>query len=409
MKKIITAMGDSLINDTLKKEEKYIMQTPDIELEDDLIEAIKSKKDTEILILNIEIIKKEKIYNYINKIKQLNQFIKIIAIIQEETEEIKNIMLACGIKDIFYGNEITITKLKDAIDRNKTTEEILAEEINNLKEIILKEKTDKIKKQKNNNILNFKKIIGQEKNIFLNKNKTENKKISGKVISIIGSSGVGKSVFCSNFSLAFENKKTLIIDFDILNKSIKTIFGVKEKIAEERENWDKHELNKLIIKISDKVDLISGIDVIFKDGNKVEKEIIINILNELKNKYEIILLDTSSECFLEYTKELIKNSDFSILLVEANLLELKKSKKLLEIYINKWKINKEKINIIFNKYNSKSIDNNILKKLFFDFNILGYLKLNENYNYMINKNNNIINKDLKQEYKKIIQKINNIN
>ena len=232
------------------------------------------------------------------------------------------------------------------------------------------------------------------------KNKTKN-----KIISIIGSSGDGKSIFCSSFSLAFENKKTLIIDFDILNKSIKTIFGVKEKVAEEKELWDNNELNKLIIKISDKVDLISGIDVIFQEGNKVEKEIIINILSELKNKYEIILLDTSSECFLEYTKELIEYSDLSILLVEANLLELKKSKNLLEIYINKWKINKEKINIIFNKYNSKSIDNNILEKLFFDFNILGYLKLNENYNYMINKNINYINKDLKQEYKKIIQKI----
>ena len=61
-------------------------------------------------------------------------------------------MLTTGIKDIFYGNEITITQLEDAINRNKTTEEILTEEINNLKEIILKEKTKKINK---NNILKF--------------------------------------------------------------------------------------------------------------------------------------------------------------------------------------------------------------------------------------------------------------
>ena len=108
---------------------------------------------------------------------------------------------------------------------------------------------------------------------------------------------------------------------------------------------------------------------------------------------------------MDYTKEIIKNSDMALFLVEANLLELKKSKKLLDIYINKWKINKEKINIIFNKYNKKSIDNNILEKLFSDFNILGYLKLNENYNYIINKNINYINSNLKNEYKKIIQKI----
>lgn len=209
--------------------------------------------------------------------------------------------------------------------------------------------------------------------------------------------------------MAFENKKILIIDFDILNKSIKTIFGVKQKIAEEKENWGNNNLNNFIINISKDVDLICGTDVIFKDGKKQETEKIINILEELKKEYEIIILDTSSECFMEDNKGIIKYSDFSIFLVEANLIELKKAKRLLEIYINEWKIKKEKINIIFNKYNKKSIDNNILKKLFSDFNILGYLKLNENYNYMINKNINYINKDLKDEYKKVTEKINAIN
>ena len=152
MKKIITAIGNPLINNTLKNKEEYIIQTPDINFEDDLIEVLKDKKDTDVLILNIEIIKKEKIYNFINKIKQLNQYIKIIVLIEKENEEINNIMLTTGIKDIFYGNEITISQLEDAINRNKTTEEILTEKINNLKEIILKEKTKKINK---NNILKF--------------------------------------------------------------------------------------------------------------------------------------------------------------------------------------------------------------------------------------------------------------
>lgn len=108
---------------------------------------------------------------------------------------------------------------------------------------------------------------------------------------------------------------------------------------------------------------------------------------------------------MDYTKEIIKYSDISIFLVEANLIELKKSKKLLEIYVNEWKIEKQKINIIFNKYNKKSIDKNILNKLFYDFKILGYLKLDENYNYIINNNINYMNKDIKEEYKKILNKI----
>lgn len=404
MKKIITAIGNSLINDTLKNN-GYVVEAPDIQFKEDLIEVLKNKKDTEVLILNIEMINKEEIKDYINKIKEINHFIKIIILAQSENEDIKNIMIAIGIKDIFYGNDISIQKLEVAINRSKTTEELLTEEINNLKEIVLNEK------KKKHNLIDFNKFKEKNyKNIFKgNKAKTfeiknENNKKS-KVISIIGSSGVGKSIFCSNFSLAFKNKKTLIIDFDILNKSIKTIFGVKEKIAEESEIWSKGKTNNLITKISKNLDLICGIDVIFENGNKQEKERIIGILDELKNKYDLILLDTSSECFIDYTKEIIKYSDFAIFLVEANLIELKKAKKLLEIYINNWKIKKEKINIIFNKYNKNSIDNDILKKLFLDFNILGQLKLDENYNYMINKNANYINKNLKEEYEKIKEKV----
>lgn len=403
MKKIITAIGNSLINDNLKNNNKYLVQTPDIQFEEDLIEVLKNKKDTEVLILNIELIKKETINNYINKIKEINKKIKIILLSEKENENIKNIIIANGIKDIFYGNEISILKLEEAIDRTKTTEEILTEEINNLKEIILNENKNKENYFRNFKLLKQKNIFNKNKNVTIKNEKEKNNR--NKIISITGGSGVGKSIFCSNISLAFENEKTLIIDFDILNKSIKTIFGVKEKVAEEKEIWNENKLDNLIINLSPNLDLICGIDVIFENGYKVEKEKLITILNELKSKYEIILLDTSSECFMDYTKEIINYSDFSIFLVEANLIELKKAKKLLDIYINKWKINKEKINIVFNKYNKNSIDNNILKKLFFDFTILGYLKLNENYNYLINKNYNFINKELKEEYKKIIEKI----
>lgn len=162
MKKIITAIGNSLINEEFKNKEKYIMQTPDIQFEDDLIEVLKNKNDTDVLILNIEIIKKENLYNYINNIKQINKLIKIIILAEKENEDIKNILLACGIKDVFYGNEINILKLEEAINKNKTTEEILTEEINNLKEIILKEKINKNKTNKLDNLLNFK-IINRTK------------------------------------------------------------------------------------------------------------------------------------------------------------------------------------------------------------------------------------------------------
>ena len=49
---------------------------------------------------------------------------------------------------------------------------------------------------------------------------------------------------------------------------------------------------------------------------------------------------------------------------------IEKAKKLLNMYIEKWKINKEKINIIFNTYNINSTQISILKNTFNEFKIL---------------------------------------
>lgn len=53
---------------------------------------------------------------------------------------------------------------------------------------------------------------------------------------ILGNSGVGKSIFSVCFSNYLKNKKNkiLIIDFDILNNSIHTIFGIKKYSNEVR-------------------------------------------------------------------------------------------------------------------------------------------------------------------------------
>ena len=99
-------------------------------------------------------------------------------------------------------------------------------------------------------------------------------------------------------------------------------------------------------------------------------------------------------------------SDSIIFLTDANLIELNKTKKLLEKYINIWKIEKEKINIVFNKININSINNKILENLFSDFNILGKINFNNKYNLIINNNLKMINRKIKKEYLNIIKKMN---
>ena len=243
--------------------------------------------------------------------------------------------------------------------------------------------------------------------IFLelnNKNKLINN--SKKIITIIGASNSGKTIFSSLISKIIKNKKILLIDFDFLNNNISTIFGVN-KLPQKNNNKINvtNNIKKLIIKINNKLHLICGLETIFNE-EQINKNKIKEVLDELKKEYDFIIIDTNTEDYKNNLKIILEESTECIMLVEPNLIGIKNTKKILEKYINKWKINKEKIFIIFNKINKYSISENLLNKLFIDFNILGKIKNNIKHNLIINNNIKIINKKIKKEYLKIINKIN---
>lgn len=217
---------------------------------------------------------------------------------------------------------------------------------------------------------------------------------------MFGTSGTGKSILSALFAKLTPDKKILLIDFDIFHQSINSIFNCKRK----EEITEEKNLDKLIININKNISLLCAIDFLFNENYKIEKNKIKNILEELSKKYDEIIIDTTAECFFDYTKEILENSHLIIFLAQANLIELKKSRNLLDIYINKWKIKKEKIKIVFNKENINSIDNKILKILFSDFKILGKIKLNNKFNLIINNHLKNINRKIKKQIKQIIKK-----
>lgn len=202
------------------------------------------------------------------------------------------------------------------------------------------------------------------------------------------------------FAKLTPNKKILLIDFDIFHQSINSIFNCKRK----EEITEEKNLDKLIININKNINLLCAIDFLFNENYKIEKNKIKNILEKLSKEYDEIIIDTTSECFFDYTKEILENSHLIIFLAQANLIELKKSRNLLDIYINKWKIKKGKIKILFNKEDINSIDNKILKILFSDFEILGKIKLNNKFNLIINNHLKNINRKIKKQIRQIIKK-----
>ncbi len=405
--KILTALQNPKTNEILKEKTKYNIIETDIQYQEGIIEVLEKNNKIDLIIISELLPGNIGFKDLINKIKTINNDIEIIVILENKNYKLKEFLMQKNIKSIFYNNEITIDELINVIEeKNKAKKEIeINNEIKLLREIIMENnkkieqnKKDKkiskiiniLKKQKNKIIKN-KKIS----NLKIIKNKTnKNSKVKNKIISVVGTPGVGKSIFISLFSKNVKNKKILIIDFDIYNKSLDLIFGYNTKNQKE----------KSIIKVNNNIELLSKIEIFFKE-NYIEKNKIRNILNSFSKKYDLIIIDNTSEYSCEYTKEILKNSDSIIFLSDANLIELNKTKKLLEKYINKWKIEKEKFNVVFNKININSINNKILNNLFSDFNILGKINFSNKYNLIINNNLKMLNKNINKEYINIIKKM----
>ena len=404
---IITALKNPNINKKIKEKTNFNIIGNDIQYQEGIIEMLEKNGEIDLIIISELLPGEYSFKELIDKIKGIKNNIEMIVILKEKNEGIKNYLISKGIFNIFFNNEITIEELIKIINqKNNIKKEIeINEEIKQLKKIILEKNNKKINlKIFNNN--KIKKIKNNLNNYMKNKNKKiKQKENNKKIISVVGTGGVGKSSFCTIISKIIKNKKILIIDFDILSSSINSIFGTKKYPKEINKKIEKIRIENLINRIDKNIDILCGTRILIDEDYKRIKEKFTNILNELKNKYDFIIIDNSSECFFEYTKEILKKSDLILFLVEPNIIELKKSRNLLDIYINKWKIKKEKINIIFNKTNINSIDNKILKTLFSDFKILGKIKININYNLIINKNIKIINKKIKNDYLKIIKNL----
>lgn len=350
--KIITAIGIEKIHRRIKEEIDCDILCKDILYEEGIFEVLENESKVDFIIVNKDYLSINNFKDFIDKIIKINRNIKIIILLNNKEENIKEYN---NTKYIFINNYL-FKNIKKEINNNND---------NNFY-IINKEKNDDIFKEKESNI---------------------------KIISVAGSNGVGKSIFTASFAKSL-NKKILIIDFDLFNNSIHTLFGVKKG-------------EKEIKKINNNIDLVSTEEIYCKNKYKIKIDNIIDLIEKIKYKYDYILIDTSSEVFFEYTKEIFNKSDCIIFLINPNLLELKKSINLLNIYKENWKIENSKFKIVINKIDRNSIDKKINENIFYENEIIGEIKYSEKYNFLINKNMKDINKKIffKNKYKKIINKI----
>lgn len=225
----------------------------------------------------------------------------------------------------------------------------------------------------------------------------------------------GKTIFISILAKLIKNKKILIIDFDFINNNLYSLFGIKKypkKIKEKIKDkeflsefkLEEKNIQKLILKVDKNIELISSANLIFDEKYILNKEKIEEIFKILKNKYDIILIDTTQDTkYKNINKLLINLSDKIICLVLGNLIYLKNSLNLLKEFNEE----KKKIEIVYNQKNKYTINRKILELIFYKYKILGELNYNIKYNKIINKNVNklYIDKKIRKEFQEIIKKL----
>lgn len=368
IKKVITALGECTINEKLRERKIYEVIGNDIPYQEGVIDVLESNSLIDVLIVSESLIGEYEIKEFINKIKRINPYIEIMFFMITYNNELEIFLQSNGISKIFRDGENTIDEIIDNICKK-----------NNEKDL-------------NEEIIKLKRLLSEKEEIKNSKNRKVEIKES-KVIAIAGNYSSGKSLITSLLGITYKinGLKVLIIDFDIFNKSQEKLFGIHKN------------LNNSVIKLSNGLSIFTNIDKIFNDNNKITFEKVNDLIKELKDEYQIILIDTSSEINYKFTKLIFNSVDKIIFLTEGNLLELKKSKSLLEIYINDWNIENFKFNLLINKVNKFSIDKEIIRDIFENMKILGEISFKNEYtNYINNCLKGYINT---KQYLNIIKKI----
>ncbi len=391
MKKIVTAINNPALNEKLISEDDIELIGKDIQYKEAILEILEKNDDIDILILSESLPGEIDTIELVKIIKKRK--IKLIFIIERENGKLEENLNEEHIDLILYNNKITINDIVQVIKREDLSrEDNIKKEIEFLKEIVLKnEQKYKIKRVN----INIKNTI---KNLLKKPSKTEEKsqKKSQKIITFFGDDNVGKTTIISTFIkiLLKKHQKILLINFNEKNDDIFLIFEYKN-------NYHKNvKSNQIIESNYDKnLKLFDGKNLV--QNEKFDEE----SFKKLITKQEKVFIETSIHNNKKLNEKILEVSNKIIFLSQTNLIDISKSRKILQEFFNNNFIKKEKINIIFNKYNKYSIDENILKNIFSEFNIIGKINNNLKYNKLINNNLEFIVKKIVKENEKILNKI----
>lgn len=412
MKRIITAMGNSILNNELRKYAKYDVLFEDVFCQDILLSKME-KSEYDVLIISGLLQGQWNLEEFVEKIRKKNNIVRVIVVTDEIDSTTKKILEKNNVLDIFIDSTVEIQNIIDAIDR----EENIRKKYEMINENIAEYSLEKgeVSQHEINCENNYKFIV--EKAVQ-----------KQEVIAVSGINGSGKSTIAVNLCKSLSSKsdaKILLIDLDTLNGNVDEILNIDrfpaniEMIIDEdkksginyacelimKNRFDANVFDELVIEAGG-FDVLTGNTSLHYCQNILKEEYYENILKCAKEKYDFIIIDTSSNIFIDSTKWALQIATKILFVMESNYLSIKKMQQFINIITNIWGIWKQKIEIIVNKKNKNFIDNEVIIQISDGLKIAGEIKLNEeddllSYEKILSNINYIPKKSIREKISEI--------
>lgn len=386
MKKVLTAIGSDMLTNILRKYDYDVL--PDIPYQEGVIEVIK-REFIDFLVVFSNLDGSFDKYMFIEKVREVDSKVKIFVIVDEEDDNYKNYLFNKGIFNIFINEKTTKEEFINAINKESGCKAL-----------------DLDLRQKNN--FNDKVVTGSNKN--LNKPNLTPCFQKQQIITFVGFGSTGKTTISTQIGILiakYSKAKVLIIDFDTINSGINQFFGIKRSPvnpgyilpsdknaslnymidAIDKRTFDSNMFEKYIVKSKQyqNLDILTGNKSLFVCEKVLNNEYYSRILEKAKELYDFILIDTSSNIFIDSTQFSLLNANKIFYIAEATHTSFERAFRSLNEIFPVWGINNKKVELIINKYHSKSLSKLVINEMMKEVPITGYISFSEKYDENLNE------------------------
>ena len=345
--KILVALDNNEIKEKLNIKYGNKVYNYDFSYKEDVIEYLKRYSDDYIILTRLDLPGNISYKEYILSLKKLSNKSKIVIILNKLNIDDRKFLYANEIFNIIEGNEIDIDVIYNQIET-------------------------------------------EDKVVYKTIYKKPNENNTRRSIAVLGTNGAGKSFvsyLIANSIAKYTKKDVALISMDSKNSCQEILGNINcidyetseyiNEISKNEENVEKYVNQSNYYK--NLWYIISKNNYNQKNNNNIN---IKKFIENLENKYNYVVFDTST-CYLNTdVSQLIDWVDEIFFVINPNYISLKQAKFLLDFLSNSLNVKNNKIKVVVNKIGEFSLDIRQIKSILkLDNKILNikYLKMVEGY------------------------------